>query len=141
MKWPIQDTALGILSLITTEHGIDLIFVMPSSQHQNGAVEIMIKVVKGIMKSLMEAIGTTVLFLNEVFTLFKEVANRANERPIGLKPNKATDPEFLSPNSLLLGRCSDRINSGPFQSKKMFDDDPHSDKTRIKFYIESCLLN
>ena len=90
----------------------------------------MIKVVKGIMKSLMEAIGTTVLFLNEVFTLFKEVANLANERPIGLKPNKATDPEFLSPNSLLLGRCSDRINSGPFQSKKMFDDDPHSDKTR-----------
>ena len=112
------------------EHGIDWIFVMPSSQHQNGAVEIMIKVVKGIMKSLMEAIGTTVLFLNEVFTLFKEVANLANERPIGLKPNKATDPEFLSPNSLLLGRCSDRINSGPFQSKKMFDDDPHSDKTR-----------
>ena len=114
-----------------SKHGIDWSFVMPSSQHQNGAVEILIKIVKGVMKSLMEAIGTTVLFQNELFTLFKETANLVNQRPIGLKPNKSTDPEFLSPNSLLLGRCSDRVSSGPFQSKDAYDDKPSSDKTRF----------
>ena len=83
------------------------------------------------MDSLLQAIGTTVLHLNELFTLMKEVANLVNERPIGLKPNLQTDPQFLSPNSLLLGRCSDRINAGPFQSKCDYDSDPNSDKTRF----------
>ena len=61
----------------------------------------------------------------------KETQNLVNERPIGLKPNLQTDTEYLSPNSLLLGRCSDRINSGPFQSKADFTRDPDSDKTRF----------
>ena len=76
-------------------------------------------------------IGTTVLFLNELFTLMKEVANLANERPIGLKPNSQSDTQYLSPNCLLLGRCSDRINSGPFQDKTNFDHDPETDRTRF----------
>ena len=33
-----------------------------------------------------------------------------------------TDPEFLSPNSLLLGRSSDRIDCGPFKTKDLFAD-------------------
>ena len=47
------------------------------------------------------------------------------------KPNSETDPEYLSPNSLLLGRSSDRISSGPFQSKEAFDDDPRKAKSRF----------
>ena len=78
----------------------------------------------------MQAIGTTVLHFNELLTLVKESANLVNERPIGLKPNLQTDPHFLSPNSLLLGRCSDRINAGPFQSKDDFSQDPNTDRTR-----------
>ena len=54
-----------------------------------------------------------------------------NERPIGLKPNCQTDQEFLSPNSLLLGRCSDRISSGPFIKKINFSDSPKDDRTRF----------
>ena len=69
--------------------------------------------------------------LNELFTLGKEVANLVNERPIGLKPTSQSDPAFLSPNSLLLGRCSDRVNSGPFQEKADFDIDPHTDRNRF----------
>ena len=65
---------------------------MPNSQFQNGSVEILVKICKGIMKSLMKAIGTTVLFLNELFTVLKETQNLANERPIGIKPNPSTDP-------------------------------------------------
>ena len=113
------------------QNGITWDFVMASSQHQNGSAEVMIKLCKGVMKALMSAIGTNVLFLNELLTVLKETANLCNERPIGLKPNQSTDPQFLSPNSLLLGRCSDRISSGPFQSKNSFQADPDSDRTRF----------
>ena len=112
-------------------HGLEWKFTMAASHHQAGAVEIMIKICKGIMRSLMKAIGTSVLFLNELFTLMKEVANLANERPIGLKPNSQSDSQYLSPNCLLLGRCSERINSGPFQNKANFDHDPKDDRTRF----------
>ena len=112
-------------------HCLDWQFTMPSSPHQNGVTEIMVKLVKGVMSALTEAIGTTVLFLNELFTVVKEVSNIVNERPIGLKPNLQTDPNFLSPNSLLLGRCSDRISSGPFQRKEIYLSSPKSDKTRF----------
>ena len=113
------------------ETGLEWKFVMAASQHQNGVTESLVKVVKGVMSSLMQAIGTTVLFYNELNTLMKETQNLVNERPIGLKPNSQTDTQYLSPNSLLLGRCSDRINSGPFQSKSSFTRDPNSDRTRF----------
>ena len=113
------------------KNGMEWKFTMSASAHQNGVTEILVKLVKGIMTSLMSAIGTSVLTLNELFTVFKEVANLANERPIGLKPNTQTDPAFLSPNSLLLGRSSDRVSSGPFQSKIDYERDPDSDRTRF----------
>ena len=104
---------------------------MANSQHQNGPAEILIKVCKGIMKSLMKAIGTQVLFYNELMTLLKETQQLANERPIGIKPNLNTDQEYLSPNSLLLGRCSARISQGPFLKKIVYDHSPESDRTRF----------
>ena len=105
--------------------GLDWKFIMPNSQHQNGASEALIKLVKGIKQSLMKSLGNVYLSLDEMNTLLVEVANLVNSRPIGLKPNSNTDPEFLSPNSLFLGRCSDRISQGPFQSKDtyMFEGD------------------
>ena len=95
---------------------------MPASQFQIYAAEILIKVCKGAMKALMQSIGSTVLFLNELFTLVKVVANLVNERPIGLKPNLQTDQEYLSPNSLILGRCSERISSGICEKDSSRDD-------------------
>ena len=114
-----------------TNNGFEWKFVMANSQHQNGPAEILIKVCKGIMKSLMKAIGTQVLFYNELMTLLKETQQLANERPIGIKPNLNTDQEYLSPNSLLLGRCSARISQGPFLKKIIYDHSPESDKTRF----------
>ena len=113
------------------ENGIEWRFTKAASPHQNGVTEILVKMTKGVMKSFMEAIGTSVLHLNELYTVCKEVASLCNERPIGLKPNLQSDPAFLSPNSLLLGRCSDRVSSGPFQKKIDYDIDPDSDKTRF----------
>ena len=95
--------------------GLTWNFIMPSSQHQNGAAEILIKLVKGVMKSFICAVGDTRMSLNELNTMMDEISNLVNERPIGMKPNLRMGPQYLSPNSLFLGRCSDRISAGPFQ--------------------------
>ena len=113
------------------KEGLVWSFIMPASQHQNGASEAMVKLAKGVMKSLQKVLGDTKLTLNQLFTLFAATASIVNSRPIGQKPNIATDPEFLSPNSLLLGRCSDRIDSGPFQTRDMFTDDEGSDTEKF----------
>ena len=113
------------------ERGLQWKTVMASSQHQNGVSEIMIKLVKGVRKSLLRALGDTRLSLNEMNTLMWEISNLVNERPIGVLPNNQTDCEYLSPNSLLLGRCSSRISAGPFQANKVFTDDPSAVKDRF----------
>ena len=114
------------------EKSLDWQFIMAGSQHQNGAAEVLIKMVKGVRNSMMKALGTQILSLNELNTLMAEVAQLVNERPIGLKPNERTHPQFLSPNSLYLGRCSDRIASGPFQSDGVFSDDPKKITSRFQ---------
>ena len=121
----------ALLRRFGADKGIDWQFIMPQSQHQNGAVEIMVKLVKGIKVSCMRALGDIRLTYNETNTMFLEIAQLCNERPIGLKPNASTDPEYLSPNSLYLGRTSDRISAGPFQPDGLFTDDPEAVKTRF----------
>ena len=65
------------------ERGLQWSFIMAASQHQNGGAESLIKIAKGIMKSLMRVAGDAKLSLNELNTLLAECANLANERPIG----------------------------------------------------------
>ena len=96
------------------KHGINWEFIMASSQHQNGGVEIMIKLVKGVMKSIMHQLGRHILTLNELNTVLQETANLVNSRPLGIKPNTDSSDDFLSPNSLLLGRNSDCADPGPY---------------------------
>ena len=112
---------------------------MPASQHQNGSSEIMIRYVKGIKESYMKALGDTKLTYNETNTMMLEIANLCNERPIGIKPNLDTNPEYLTPNSLFLGRCSDRISSGPFVSGGEQLEDSKQLKTR--FLLVQSLTN
>ena len=38
---------------------------MPDSQHQNGAAESLVKIVKGVKQSLMKTVGDTKLSLND----------------------------------------------------------------------------
>ena len=91
----------------------------------------MIKLAKTVLKSLMKSIGDHLLNLNELNTLLAEAAQLVNERPIGLKPNESVDSAYLSPNSLLLGKNSDRICSGPFLPPGELSDNPASLKTRF----------
>ena len=46
------------------EKGLEWKYIMASFQHQNGAAEIMIKMVKGVKKSMMRAMGNRILNLN-----------------------------------------------------------------------------
>ena len=113
-------------------------FIMASSQHQNGAAESLIKFTKGVMKSFIRVYGDSKLTLNELNTLLWETANVVNERPIGTRPNSQTDTEYLSPNSLLLGRNSSRICSGPFSSKELFESKHSSLRTRFRMVQSIC---
>ena len=115
-----------------SKHGINWMFVSANSQHQNGGAEVMVKLAKGAMKSLMRELGQEKLTLNELNTVLAEATNLINSRPIGLKPNKDMDTEFLSPNSLLLGRNSDLVNSGPFMARDMFDQGSKLDQDRFR---------
>ena len=54
------------LTQFGAKHGIDWRFIMASSQHQNGGAEVMVKLVKGVIKSLMHEIGAHILSLNEL---------------------------------------------------------------------------
>ena len=106
---------MGDLTRFGADKGLEWKTIMPNSQHQNGAAEVMIKMVKGVKKTLVHALGDSKLNYNEMNTLLAEIYSLVNERPIGVKPNNNSDSEYLSPNSLLLGRSSARISSGPFQ--------------------------
>ena len=83
-------------------------------------------------ESLLRQLGEHILSLNELNTVLAEVASIVNSRPIGIKPNKDTDSEFLSPNSLLLGRNSDRTDAGPFMPEDQFDQGQKMDQDRFK---------
>ena len=114
-------------------------FVMPASQHQNGSAEVMIKYIKGIKNSYLRALGDVKLTYNETYTMMLEVANLCNERPIGLKPNEDSDPCYLSPNSLFLGRSSDRISGGPFMAAHDWIED--NKQLRSRFILVQTLTN
>jgi len=119
--------------------GLEWVTVMASSHHQAGAVEVMVKLVKGVKKTLLKVLGTTILSLNEMFTMLSEVTNIVNERPIGTKPNSLSPTDYLSPNSLLLGRCSDRISGGPFESDQRMTDCPKA--ARSRFLLVQAITN
>ena len=114
------------------DKSLDWAFIMTDSQHQNGAAEVMVKMVKGVKKAFLKSMGEQVLSLNEMSTLMAEISNLVNQRPIGIKPNTRTNLEFLSPNSLYLGRCSVRISSGHFQTEELFNEDPKHVKNRFQ---------
>ena len=114
---------------------------MASSQHQNGAAESLIKMVKGVKKLLEHSIGEHKLTYNEMNSLMAEVSNLVNERPIGVQPNTRTDPEYISPNSLYLGRTSARISAGPFQPDELFTDDPSHNRAILASMAQTVFPN
>ena len=62
--------------------------------------------------------------MNEMFTLLAEIGNLLNKKPMSTKENSGSCTDYLSLNLLLLGRCSTRISSGPFQNDGIRTDNP-----------------
>lgn len=94
--------------------GTEWKFSAPDAPWQNGLSE---SLIRGVKRSLRLTVGTDhpKLAFDEFQTVLFEIANVLNERPIGRHPTSPDECDYLKPNDLLLGRCSDRIRSGPWE--------------------------
>ena len=86
-----------------SEKGTKWEFSPPDSPWRQGAVEALIKTVK---RGLLHATQGRRLSLPETMTVFSEVANLVNERPIGILSSQDSVLSVLTPNTLLLGRST-----------------------------------
>ena len=86
-------------------------FCSADAPWQNGATEALVKSVK---RALNVVLAGKVCSFAELQTVVYEAAQLVNQRPIGRKPLKPDDGTYLSPNDLLLGRCTNEVPQGPF---------------------------
>ena len=70
---------------------------------ENECCEAMVKQAK---RMLMLSLGTEILTILELQTVFYEVANLLNQRPIGVKVNNSDQGSYLCPNDLFTSRKS-----------------------------------
>ncbi|XP_041831483.1 uncharacterized protein LOC121633477 [Melanotaenia boesemani] len=83
------------------------------SPHRNGAAEAAVRTVKRALQNLG---GDGVFTWGEFQTFVYMAANLANERPIGARAQIQEDcVEYITPNSLLLGRACSGGDPGHFQ--------------------------
>ena len=90
-------------------------YVAPAEgQHRNGASEALIKSIK---QTLSHVIGETVLTFAGLQTVFYEVANIVNSRPIGIvSGSDPVQPSPITPNHLLLGRATSEAVEVPLEN-------------------------
>ncbi|XP_049335750.1 uncharacterized protein LOC125802274 [Astyanax mexicanus] len=82
------------------------------SPHRNGAAEAAVQIIKRALQNLG---GDGSLTWGEFQTFLYMAANLANERPIDARIQSREDSvEYISPNSLLLGRTGPRGDPGDF---------------------------
>lgn len=106
-----------------TEKDIHWKFTTPAAPHQNGCAKSLVKMCENALK---RAIGSQVLTPFELYTVFLEVANLVNQRPIGRIPNDPDDSRFICPYDILPGRASSEVPQGPFKEMQ----NPHH---RVEF--------
>ena len=90
--------------------------VVPAeAHHMNGLSESLIRSVK---RTIQHTIGENVLTISELQLAFFEIANILNSRPLGIvEGSDPDDPKPLTPNHLLLGRSTNEVPQGPFDTK------------------------
>ena len=88
------------------QHGFEWVFTPANVPWRQGKVEALIKSVK---RSMLAAVGTTVLSVSELTTVAKEVAQLLNHWPIAAVPQEGSGLEVLTPNHMMLGRCTAEI--------------------------------
>ncbi|KAF7199472.1 putative LOC107376719-like protein [Nothobranchius furzeri] len=104
-----------------TKHGTNWSWTIhpADSPHRNGAAEAAVQVMKRALHNLG---GDGIFTWGEFQTFLYMAANLANERPIDARSQSREDcSEYLSPNSLLLGRAGPKGDTGSFN----FDNYPY----------------
>ncbi len=97
----------------------------PDSPWRQGKAERRIGVVKGL---LQVSIGDTRVTPLELQTIFMEISNICNERPIGLsKPRADGTYTVLTPNHLLMGRSSNILPD----DTELSEDLPYASRYRL----------
>ena len=107
----VRDLDADELRRFGAENGLEWEFFAPDAPWKSGCSEALIRSVK---RAVLSVIGEQVLMFSELQTIFYEIANLLNERPIGRHPREVDDGAYLCPNDLLLGRISRRAPSGPW---------------------------
>ena len=80
----------------------------------NGLSESMIRSIK---HSIKHVIGENVLSFSEFQLMMYEIANIVNSRPIGIVTGEDIEyPNPITPNDLILGRSTNEVAQGPFES-------------------------
>jgi len=96
------------------KHGTEWVwkFHPANSPHRNGAAEAAVRVVK---RALLNLGGNGIFTWGEFQTFLYMAANLVNERPIDARTqSREYCLEYVTPNSLLLGRASPRGDPGDF---------------------------
>ncbi|XP_073797048.1 uncharacterized protein [Danio rerio] len=96
------------------KHGTEWVWKIhpASSPHRNGAAEAAVRIVKRALHNLG---GDGVFTWSEFQTFLYMAANLANERPIDARTQSREDcVEYVTPNSLLLGRSGPKGDPGDF---------------------------
>ena len=101
------------ISQFGIDKGLEWKFSPADGPWQNGCSEALVKSVK---KAIAGSVGSQVLTVPEIQTVFFEATNLVNERPIGRHPTDLNDGVYLCPNHSLLGRASSTVPSGPFEN-------------------------
>ena len=109
----IKDWDYNKLISISKDEGMEWIFTKSAdAPWENGCSEALIRLVK---KHMTRIIGECILTFGELQTVFFEIANLLNERPIGMKPGSNIDlGTYLCPNNLLLGHTGLQAPQGIF---------------------------
>ena len=82
--------------------------------HQNGLSEALIRSVKRSIKHKITK--NNILSFSQLQTVFYEVANIINSRPIGIiSGSDPEQPSPITPNHLILGRATADVPQGPFE--------------------------
>ncbi|XP_013384966.1 uncharacterized protein LOC106154941 [Lingula anatina] len=92
-----------------SDMGLNWKFGPADSPWYQGAVESLVKSAK---KAIDLSVKNQRLSVPEILTVFTQVADLLNERPIGVMPSVDSTLNILTPNSLLLGRSTSRNPGG-----------------------------
>ena len=125
-----------ILDFGTTK-GMCWNFSPADSPWWNGCCESLIKSIK---KSINIALKHKRVSFVELQTIVFEAGNLANERPIGIKPDKFSEHSYLCPNDLLLGRASQTVPHGPWDQSNSIAKRFHFVQSIIDHYWKKWTL-